>query len=58
MKIIKKLTFLLILTVMFSCNKVQKSIIIIKYLLEFKRSFEVVEIKKEVINVDYFLLLR
>ncbi len=53
MKTIKKLSYLLIVTILFSCTQEKKNTIItVKNSLDFERTFETVEIKKSSLNID------
>ena len=55
MKTIKKLSFLLVVAVLFSCEQEKKATVItIKNSLDFERTFETIEIQKSSLNVDDF----
>ena len=55
MKTIKKLSYLLVIAVLFSCSEEKKATIItVKNSLDFERTFEVLEIKLSTLNVDDF----
>ncbi|QOD62322.1 DUF4861 domain-containing protein [Polaribacter haliotis] len=55
MKTIKKLSYLLIGAILFSCSQEKKNTIItVKNSLDFKRTFEIVEIQKSDLKVDDF----
>ena len=55
MNTIKTLSYLVIISLLFSCNQEEKTTIItVKNSLEFERSLETIEIKKTTLNVDDF----
>ncbi|TXD46753.1 DUF4861 family protein [Polaribacter sp. IC073] len=55
MNTLKKLSYLLIVTVVFSCSEEKKNTIItVKNMLDFERTFETVELNKSSLKVDDF----